>query len=495
MALDTSIALQTRPIQLDNPLDAQTRALTLRQLGMQTQQAEQSQREQQTLADLYRSNVSADGSVNHQAVIQGLANSGFGNRIPIYQKQLADVQKAQADLGHVNAQTDELKDKGTKQRLDASGAAISSLLARPDVTHDDVIQTMAGLVQRGLFTPQEGQQAIQQLPGNPANLRPYLLQKGLEVMDASKRIDLLTPKFEKIDNGGAIQTGAIDQLTGQFTPGQAIRKVQTPDNIGTIASHLQGIRIQQANENLRSGIGADGAPTGDQEVTARAIASGQLPPPSGMALTNPRNQRVLARVMEINPNYDFTDITAKKAAATAFTSGMQGNALRSVATANAHLDQLGELVDALGNKDTQGFNRLANIYKTQSGNPAPTNFDAVKNVIGQEVVKAIVAGGGSAGERDEAAKAFSSAASPDQLNGAISHYRMVMQAQQENLLAQRRSAGLRDETLPSYSRSTTRPNTAPSQGAVVPIKSDADYNALPSGMRFQAPDGSIRVKP
>lgn len=106
MALDTSIALQARPIQLDNPLDVQTKALTLRQLGLQTQQAEQAQREQQTLADLYRTNVGTDGTVNHQAVIQGLANAGLGNRIPAYQKQLTDVQKAQADLGHVNAQTD-----------------------------------------------------------------------------------------------------------------------------------------------------------------------------------------------------------------------------------------------------------------------------------------------------------------------------------------------------------------------------------------------------
>lgn len=246
MALDTSIALQARPIQLDNPLDVQTKALTLRQLGLQTQQAEQAQREQQTLADLYRSNVGTDGNVNHQAVIQGLATAGLGNRIPAYQKQLTDAQKSQADLGHVNAQTDELKIKATKQRLDASGAAISSLLSRPGVTHDDVIMTISNLVQQGVIDPTQGAQMARGLPGDPVQLRSYLMQKGLEVMDASKRMDLLTPKFDKIDNGGAIQMGTIDQLTGQFTPGQAVRKVQTPDSVASVAATMRGQNMTDA---------------------------------------------------------------------------------------------------------------------------------------------------------------------------------------------------------------------------------------------------------
>jgi hypothetical protein len=159
----------------------------------------------------------------------------------------------------------------------------------------------------------------------------------------------------------------------------------------------------------------------------------------------------MRRVMEINPNYDATTYAAKLKGAKDFATGQQGNALRSVETANAHLDQMGELVDALNNGNIPIVNRIANAYQQQTGNPAPTNFEAVKNIIGQEVVKAIVAGGGSAGERDEAAKAFSAANSPTQLKQAIQHYRMVMGAQQANLLAQRRAAGLPDSTLPNYS--------------------------------------------
>jgi hypothetical protein len=126
-----------------------------------------------------------------------------------------------------------------------------------------------------------------------------------------------------------------------------------------------------------------------------------------MALLNPKNQRILGRVMEINPQYDATTVSAKKAAAASFTSGPLGNALRSVSTANAHLDQLGELADALDNGNVQVVNKVQNYFSKATGSPNVTNFDAIKAIVGQEVVKAIVAGGGGVGEREEAAKIFS----------------------------------------------------------------------------------------
>ena len=111
---------------------------------------------------------------------------------------------------------------------------------------------------------------------------------------------------------------------------------------------------------------------------------------------------------------------------------------------------MGELADALNNGNMQVVNKVGNWYKAQTGNPAPTNFDAIKNIVGQEVVKAIVAGGGGVGEREEAAKTFSAKMSPVQLKEVMQHYRMVMGAQADNLMAQRDAAGLPRSTLPKY---------------------------------------------
>jgi hypothetical protein len=117
----------------------------------------------------------------------------------------------------------------------------------------------------------------------------------------------------------------------------------------------------------------------------------------------------------------------------------------------------------------QVVNKVQNYFSKATGSPNVTNFDAIKAIVGQEVVKAIVAGGGGVGEREEAAKIFSSASSPAQLKGAIQHYRMVMGAQANNLMEQRRAAGLPDTTLPDYSKTNTSAQapTVPSDIAAI----------------------------
>lgn len=252
MPLDTSIALQARAPT--DPLDSYGKALSLKSLlgqqqmqQMQLQQAQEDQQAQRTLADLYRTNIGSDGQVNRQGLLQAAADRGLGARIPTLQKGFADADKATADVAHTGAQTDELKVKVAKQKLDASGAALSSLLSRPSVTHDDVIGTIQGLVSQGMIDPTQGAQMVRALPGRPEALRPFLLQKGLEVMDASKRLDLLTPKAEVKDTGGGLQSFQTNQLTGEVTPGAVVaRKTATPGELLTASTARRGQDLTDA---------------------------------------------------------------------------------------------------------------------------------------------------------------------------------------------------------------------------------------------------------
>ena len=275
-------------------------------------------------------------------------------------------------------------------------------------------------------------------------------------------------KTENQNIGGVSRTLGIDPITGKTQVLNSVNNTQSPDNAATNLTHIQTTGMTnatsrannaatQAGENLRAGMTPGGGLSPDMETTAKAIASGQLAPPGGMALLNPRNQRVLARVMEINPDYDASTVSAKRAAATAFTSGTQGNAMRSFAVAGDHLDQLGTLVDALGNNNMQVVNKVGNYISAQTGNPAPTNFAAAKDIVAKEVIKAIVGGGGGVSEREELAKQMSTANSPAQLRGVINQFRNLMGAQHDALLAQRRAAGLPDSTLPNYKTSSTPP--------------------------------------
>ena len=272
-------------------------------------------------------------------------------------------------------------------------------------------------------------------------------------------------------NGYAVKPDMVEQSDGatktwidknSLTPGASLTMKPTPGEVMSDQRSRSNQAAMIAKDYKVAGLNPDGSPTGDMETTARAIASGQLPAPTGMALTNPRNQKMLARVMELNPQYDFTDVTAKKTAATAFTSGPQGNALRSFAVAGNHLDQLGTLVDAMGNRDLNVINTVANAYAKQTGSTAPTNFAAAKEVVSKEVIKAIVGGGGGVEERKELALLMDAARSPAQLKGVIKQFRDLMGAQHDALLIQRRAAGLPDSTLPNYNAVDTQPAPASS---------------------------------
>lgn len=461
MPLDPSIALGVQPIKIESPVNQLAAVLGVQNAQQQNQiGALNLQNQQRTLDESNR-------------LRDVLSQPDFDANNPDHQRQLVSAApvagpaflKANAEYANLRSTTDKNTSEATKFRADAGKTDQDARFAKADKAITDITSfknpadAAANIdfhVKNGDLQPEVAEQLKASMPQDPAQFPAWQLQKIQGILSAKERMAYLAPDANTVaNNTTSVATNAATNATSRANNADNIKK-----DYG-----IEGIK--QKGENLRAGFDAQGNPTGDMETTAKAIASGQLPPPSGMALTNPKNQRILARVMEINPQYDFTDVTAKKKAASDFTSGQLGNSLRSVSTANAHLDQLGELADGMNNGDVQAINKVTNWFKTQTGNPSATNFNAIKNIVGQEVVKAIVAGGGSSAERDEAAKAFADASSPAQIAGAIQHYRMVMGAQQSNLLAQRRAAGLSDATLPNYTGGPTQKPAATKSGATV----------------------------
>lgn len=231
MPLDPSIPLQARPIQLDNPMDIQARGLQLRQLYRQNTLADQDEQDRKTLADLYRTNIDpATGTVNHQGVVQGMAKSGLGDKIPAYMKSVADAQASQANVAHTTALTDQVTLETHKKKLDMLNGGLSSLLANPNVTHDDVIAQINNFVNQGLITADQGAEAARNTPGRPEQLRPFLIQKAMEAQDASKQLEAVLPKYNEQNRGGTINEGTVDPMTGKRTPGPNITVTPKPIN-------------------------------------------------------------------------------------------------------------------------------------------------------------------------------------------------------------------------------------------------------------------------
>lgn len=155
-----------------------------------------------------------------------------------------------------------------------------------------------------------------------------------------------------------------------------------------------------------------------------------------------------------------------------FATGKSGQMLRSIGTANKHLTMLDGMVDALNNGDMQLVNKVGNAWAKQTGQAAPNSFDAVKQIVGQEVVKAIIAGGGGVHEREEAGSVINTAGSPKQLKDVIAKYRQIMDAQRESLIQQHRSIGLPDSDLADYDEGANGAAGAPME---LPAKNDKGW--------------------
>jgi len=175
----------------------------------------------------------------------------------------------------------------------------------------------------------------------------------------------------------------------------------------------------------------------------KAVGTYRQPAPAGR--TSPTGIKFMTLVNQAYPSYDASQYGTKVKARNDFATGKNGNTVRSLNVAVQHLDQLGQLSDALGNGNLQLANQIGQAYAQQTGSAAPTNFDAAKQIAGDEIVKAIVGTGGAQSDRDEAAKQISRASSPTQLKGVIQTYQGLLGGQLKGLRQQyQKTTGLDD---------------------------------------------------
>lgn len=191
---------------------------------------------------------------------------------------------------------------------------------------------------------------------------------------------------------------------------------------------------------------AGGTPLqGSLETQAQQIADGIAPVPTGMGANNLRNQALIRRAYELNPNLDPGTYKVAQKTRQDFTTGKQGDTVRSMNVAVDHLDTLKEATLALNNGNLPLLNHVMNEYSRNTGSPAVTNFDGIKSIVGSEVAKAVSGQGGSAlGDREEIRKEINAANSPQQLMGVIHKYQQLMGGQLKGLKTQYEDSGLKD---------------------------------------------------
>lgn len=162
---------------------------------------------------------------------------------------------------------------------------------------------------------------------------------------------------------------------------------------------------------------------------AKAIANYQLAPLSAYAMHTPYGQSVSAEVLKQNPEYQANEFSSRTKAYKDFMSGKKGDSIRAFNNSLLHLDTLDKLTGALNNGDIKLFNYVGNIFANQTGSPAPTNFESARDIVADEVIKAIIGAGGGVADRDKAQKAFNTANSPQALRGVFNTYKNLLGGQ------------------------------------------------------------------
>jgi len=372
--------------------------------------------------------------------------TGFQNKADEFQQQATSLMNEKPDVSGYQ--------QYAKQRSEQGGNALVMALAAARA--GDQYKPVEGAMLQQAMAAQQPIQA-----GKAGMVTP----QGDFIQDPSyaheNRIKLLTDtatKYETLaQRASDAQTRAFAQQQAQLLHAQLAEEQMSLRR--SIADDQMATRKQVAGIY---GIGPDGQPAAlspQDEAVAQAVANFQRP---GFNDRSPRSTAIMSRALALNPSWSQPAYDARKKTELSFSTGPQGNSVRSFGVLQDHLQTLNDTIDALGNGNVQLFNAAKNKISQWTGGTAPTDFNGVKNIVADELTKAILGSSGALGDREAMAASLKSANSPAQLRSVINRYKDMANAQLGGLRRQYESSGLGD--WESRYGAETHGGSAPAKG-------------------------------
>lgn len=304
----------------------------------------------------------------------------------------------------------------------------------------------------------------------PEAIQPYV--RGLAQIDPQKAFELgitaAMPKYQSvgpdqslisIDPYGNGKPQTVYQGPPQPKSGigrinaDVAAKLVTPEEAQTAIDRAGGLlssaALAQQKDLIKTRseatLAAQMGDAADMQNLANNIAHYKVAPLSGFAMAKPAGQAIMGMVTQINPQYNAQNFTKSQQAYKDFASGKKGDLVRSFNVSISHLGTLEKLSTALQNSDIQAVNSLKNTFREQFGSDAPTNFNAAKAIVGDEIIKAIVGSGGALADRENAQNQIRAANTPAQLAGVVRTYKELMAGQLGGLKRQYEQSTMRDD--------------------------------------------------
>lgn len=286
--------------------------------------------------------------------------------------------------------------------------------------------------------PQPPQAAPQQPQGGPIVPQvplPPDPKTGKPFTDPQQAILALNAKAAWLSRqpGGKSDAEAMQNYAAR------IEKSIQPVEMGagkTLLDPKTGLPIYQGNQPTMDASALHAA-------AERYLETGQLPPNMGRGAQGSANSTAIQNEAATLANARGVDMAtlpnkwqqfkAQQVAIQRFGSGKEAGTIKSFNVLVDHLSTLDEAAQALKNGDKRLFNTWKQNWAAQTGDTAPTNFDGVKALVGDEIVKAVVGSAGALGDREEVKKDLDRASSPKQLAELVDRYRKLALGQLKGL--------------------------------------------------------------
>nr|WKF58832.1 hypothetical protein HUO10_003333 [Paraburkholderia busanensis] len=487
------------PLMVNNPQELQQQAYRNQLAQLQLQQGQQEQQQNNALLGILKQPGSVgDNGLPTPATVQRImqVNPEAGFKI---QNQLATIEEnRQRAIGNAinqrllglniaDKQHDTLVDIATsaQQRYEdlVSSGTPKDEAAR--IVGQERNKSISDAQESGMLT--SDQSRVLQSPFNPD------INKAFVTGSAQYKRVLDEQRQARQEQTGERRADLADKREERMARTEEEKANRPESDIGKLSYDLQRGKITQKDYDAAVLNKTKGFNPEDVDSVVDQMGKYDMPPLTGQALRTPWGQAVMAGLAKKYPDYDAKEYKTRQAAIGQFEYGKKGDTVRSLSVSLDHLDTLSEAGKALKNGNIQSFNKLAQTLAEQTGSAVPTNFEAAKSIVADEVVKGILGSGGGVGDREKAQAIFDKVKSPDQLAGAVTQVQKLLRGQLNGLERQYKESTGRDDFdrfLSPSARKLEGSGSAPKK-----IASKAEFDALPSGTEFIAPDGSRRRKP
>lgn len=487
MAVNPSIALAVKPMELADPLAqygkfAQIQAAQ-NQNALAQYQLSAAQREDASTNALNAAYAAAydptTGKIDANKLRQSIAQAGFGSKLPAIEKSLSEQQTAELTRQKTFNELVGKRMELSRQQLEGVSTP-EQFIAWHQSNHADPVLAEY-FKQRGI-TADQSMERIKSLIQTPEGFNQLLRESKLGTEKA------LETHFQQQNLGSTTQVLAIPKYgpgAATVVPGSQATVTASPDAVARAEATRYAADVAHRDRVAKLAKETETGDFSDDSVDLMAqtyLQTGTLPP-LGYGASKIR-QRIIDRAADISMGERGQ--TAEEAATgvkNAKTNIMgersflakEGRGVRAHNVLLGHLDTLEQAALALNNGNIRAFNMIGNEINKQLGAPAPTSFDAVKKIVGDELVKAIQGGAGGVYDRKEIAETIDRANSPQQLLAAIDKYKKLGMDQLAGLEQQYKASSGKDDFRTRF----LTPKTAEKfKASETPAMSPQDKQAL-----------------